>query len=80
MCLFDRIQAHFESVQKIADSTTIPHVMHLLDTRLAEHLDLTHLTERLIQGKGQPNTLTTNEKLELWDRLKTLSMDQQFSF
>ncbi|KAL6552535.1 hypothetical protein OROHE_007899 [Orobanche hederae] len=67
-----QIQAHFESVQGVADSTTLPHVMHLLDSRLAENLDLTQLTERLIQGKGQPNTLTTTEKLELWDRLKIL--------
>ncbi|CAA3026893.1 peroxisome biogenesis 3-2-like [Olea europaea subsp. europaea] len=68
-----QMQAHFESIQGIADSTTFPHVMHHLDGQLAENLDLTHLTERLIQGKGQPNTLTTAEKLELWDRLKILS-------
>ncbi|KZV46518.1 peroxisome biogenesis protein 3-2 [Dorcoceras hygrometricum] len=68
-----QIQAHFESVQGIAGSTTLPHVMDLLDCRLAENLDLTQLTKRLIQGKGQPNTLSTSEKLELWDRLKILS-------
>lgn len=72
--LIGRIQAHFESVQRIADSTTLPHVMCYLDSRLAEKLDLTHLTERLIQGKGHPNTLTTDQKLELWDQLKILSM------
>ncbi|PIN22508.1 Peroxisomal assembly protein PEX3 [Handroanthus impetiginosus] len=74
-----QIQAHFESVQRIADSTTLPHVMHFLSSRLAESLDLTHLTERLIQGKGQPNTLTTAEKLELWDRLKILSFTKMVS-
>ncbi|KAL6552526.1 hypothetical protein OROHE_007892 [Orobanche hederae] len=74
-----QIQAHFESVQGVADSTTLPHVMHLLDSRLAENLDLTQLTERLIQGKGQPNTLTTTEKLELWDRLKILSFTKMVS-
>ncbi|XP_073281917.1 peroxisome biogenesis protein 3-2-like isoform X2 [Primulina huaijiensis] len=68
-----QIQAHFESVQGISDSTTLPHVMDLLDCRLAENLDLTQLTKRLIQGKGQPNTLSTSEKLELWDKLKILS-------
>ncbi|XP_073134495.1 peroxisome biogenesis protein 3-2 [Henckelia pumila] len=68
-----QIQSHFESVQGIADSTTLPHVMDLLDCRLAENLDLTQLTKRLIQGKGQPNTLSTSEKLELWDKLKILS-------
>ncbi|KAK4414213.1 Peroxisome biogenesis protein 3-2 [Sesamum alatum] len=74
-----QIQAHFESVQRIADSTTLPHVMHFLESRLAENLDLTHLTERLIQGKGQPNTLTMAEKLELWDRLKILSFTKMVS-
>ncbi|KAL2465136.1 Peroxisome biogenesis protein 3-2 [Abeliophyllum distichum] len=68
-----QMQAHFESIQRIADSTTFPHVMQYLDSRVAENLDLTHFTERLIQGKGGPNTLTTAEKLELWDRLKILS-------
>ncbi|GFP86220.1 peroxisome biogenesis protein 3-2 [Phtheirospermum japonicum] len=74
-----QIQAHFESVQRIADSTTLPHVMHLLDNRLTENLDLTQLTKRLIQGKGQPNTLTAAEKLELWDRLKILSFTKMVS-
>ncbi|GER32888.1 peroxin 3 [Striga asiatica] len=75
-----QIQAHFEGVQRIADSTTLPHVMHLLDGRLTENLDLTQLTERLIQGKGQPNTITMAEKLELWDKLKILSMAQRLPF
>ncbi|CAA2993717.1 peroxisome biogenesis 3-2-like [Olea europaea subsp. europaea] len=67
------MQSHFESIQRIADSTTFPHVMEYLESQVAENLDLAHFTERLIQGKGQPNTLTTAEKLELWDRLKILS-------
>ncbi|CAA0832416.1 Peroxisome biogenesis protein 3-2 [Striga hermonthica] len=74
-----QIQAHFEGVQRIADSTTLPHVMHLLDGRLTENLDLTQLTERLIQGKGQPNTVTMAEKLELWDKLKILSFTKMVS-
>lgn len=73
--LLSRIQAHFESVQRIADSTTLPHVMHFLDIHLAGNLDLTPLTERLIQGKDQLNALTMTEKLELWDRLKILSTE-----
>lgn len=68
-----QMQEHFENVQKIADSTTLPHVMQYLSTRVAEELDLAPLTERLMRGKGQPNTLTAAEKLELWDRLKILS-------
>lgn len=34
-----------------------------------------HLMERLMKGKDEPNSLTAAEKLELWDRLKILSMD-----
>lgn len=68
-----QMQEHFEKIQKIADSTTLSHVMQYLSSRIAEELDLTPLTERLMKGKGQPNTLTAAEKLELWDRLKILS-------
>lgn len=70
----DRMQAHFENIQRIADTTTLPHAMQYLSSRIAEELDLSHLTERLQKGKGQPNTLTSSEKLELWDSLKILSM------
>lgn len=68
-----QMQAHFENIQRISDTTTLPHSMHNLSCRIAEDLDLSHLLERLIQGKGQPNTLTQSEKLELWGRLKILS-------
>ncbi|GAB4845280.1 hypothetical protein Ancab_038689 [Ancistrocladus abbreviatus] len=68
-----KMQEHFETIQRIADTTTLPHAMHYLSGRVAEELDLSVLTERLQQGKGQPSTLTSLEKLELWDRLKVLS-------
>lgn len=68
-----QMQVHFENIQRIANTTTLPHAMLYLSSRVAEELDLLHLTERLIKGKGQPNTLTPSEKLELWDRLKILS-------
>lgn len=70
----DSMQTHFENIQRIANTTTMPHAMHYLSSRIAEELDLTHLTERLMRGKGQPNTLTSAEKLELWGQLKILSM------
>ncbi|XP_024437711.1 peroxisome biogenesis protein 3-1 isoform X2 [Populus trichocarpa] len=71
-----QLQAHFENVQLIADTTTLPHAMQYLRSRIAEELDLSQLTERLQKGKGKPYTLTSSEKLELWDRLKILSFTQ----
>lgn len=68
-----QMQAHFENIQRISDTITLPHSMHNLSCRIAQDLDLSHLLERLIQGKGQPNTLTQSEKLDLWGRLKILS-------
>ncbi|KAJ4713488.1 Peroxisome biogenesis 3-2-like protein [Melia azedarach] len=68
-----QMQAHFEEVQKIADATTLPHAIHYLSTQIAEQLDLSPLTEKLMRGKEQPNTLSSSERLELWDRLKILS-------
>nr|DAD31976.1 TPA_asm: hypothetical protein HUJ06_010827 [Nelumbo nucifera] len=68
-----QLQAHFENIQRIADSTTLPYAMHCLRNRITEELDLSHLTGRLLQGKGHPNTLTYVEKLELWERLKIQS-------
>lgn len=74
------MQAHFENIQQIAATTTLPHAMLYLSSRVAEELDIMHLTERLIRGKGQPNTMTTSEKLELWDRLKILSTSLLFFY
>lgn len=73
------MQAHFENIQRIADTTTLPHAMHYLSSRIEEELELSHLTDRLMQGKGQPNALTAAEKLELWDKLKTMSKSFAFS-
>lgn len=70
----DRIQLHFENIQRIADTTTLPHAMPHLSCRIAEDLNLSHLMERLVKEKDQPNSLSSLEKLELWDSLKILSM------
>ncbi|PHT48382.1 28 kDa ribonucleoprotein, chloroplastic [Capsicum baccatum] len=43
-----QIKKHFEKIQKIANSTTLPHVMRHLSSRIDEELDLTHLMERLL--------------------------------
>lgn len=68
-----QLQTHFENIQRISDSTTLPYAMHYLRSRVSEELDLSPLTGRLMQGKGQANSLTTKEKLELWEKLKILS-------
>ncbi|XP_028063534.1 peroxisome biogenesis protein 3-2-like, partial [Camellia sinensis] len=67
------MQAHFGNIQRIADTATLPHSMLYLSSRVAEELDLLHLTEQLIRGKGQSNSLSSSEKLELWEKLKILS-------
>lgn len=71
-----QMQEHFETIQRIADTTTLPHAMNFLSSRINEELNLSVLTESLKQGK---NTLTLQEKLELWDRLKVLSFTKMVS-
>ncbi|KAI7985266.1 Peroxisome biogenesis protein 3-2 [Camellia lanceoleosa] len=68
-----QMQVHFGNIQRIADTATLPHSMLYLSSRVAEELDLLHLTEQLIRGKGQSNSLSSSEKLELWEKLKILS-------
>ncbi|MED6126759.1 hypothetical protein PIB30_081590 [Stylosanthes scabra] len=68
-----QMQAHLENIQMISNAMTLPHAMHSLSCRVVEELDLSQLLERLLQGKGQPNSLTQSEKLNLWERLKILS-------
>jgi peroxin-3 len=75
MLLSIRLQAHFENVQRISDTTTLPFAMHYLRSRIMEELDISHLTERLLQGKGgESGALTPKEKLDTWERIKVLSM------
>lgn len=68
-----QLQEHFENIQMIGDTTTIPHSISYLSIQVAEELDLSIITERLMQAKGQPSSLASSEKLELWERLKILS-------
>ncbi|KAJ8773112.1 hypothetical protein K2173_028289 [Erythroxylum novogranatense] len=68
-----QMQTHFENIQRIADTTTLPHVIQYLSDRITEDLDLSDVTEKLRKGKLQPSTMTPLHKVELWDRLKILS-------
>ncbi|KAL6846383.1 hypothetical protein ACP4OV_023831 [Aristida adscensionis] len=69
----NQLQTHFENVQRISDTTTLPFAMHYLRTRIMEELDISHLTEKLLQGKGESSTLTPKEKLDTWEKIKILS-------
>ncbi|VAI26427.1 unnamed protein product [Triticum turgidum subsp. durum] len=70
------LQAHFEKVQRISDTTTLPFAMHYLRSRIMEELDISHLTERLLQGKGE---LTPEDKYETWEKIKILSFTRTVS-
>ncbi|CAN1159239.1 Peroxisome biogenesis protein 3-2, partial [Linum perenne] len=68
-----QMQSHFESIQTIADTVTLPHSISYLNSRITEELDHSYITEALQRGKGPAAGLTTAEKLELWDKLKIIS-------
>lgn len=76
--LMGRLQSHFENIQRVSDMVTLPHAMSYLRSRISEEMDLSSLTEKLMQGRGQLSTLSAKEKLELWERLKVLSMPIHF--
>jgi peroxin-3 len=62
-----RLQAHFDNVQRISDSTTLPFAMNDLCSWIMEEPDILHLTKRLLQGKGgDSSVLTPKEKLGTW--------------
>uniref|UniRef100_A0A1J3D2R1 Peroxisome biogenesis protein 3-2 n=1 Tax=Noccaea caerulescens TaxID=107243 RepID=A0A1J3D2R1_NOCCA len=65
-----QMRAHFENIQMIVDSTTLPHAMRCLSVRVSEEIDVSNVMERLNKGKGM---LSSSEKLQLWDELKILS-------
>ncbi|KAG8060992.1 hypothetical protein GUJ93_ZPchr0002g25890 [Zizania palustris] len=69
----NQLQTHFENVQRISDTTTLPFAMHYLRSRIMEELDISHLTERLLQGKGESSALTPKEKYDTWENIKILS-------
>lgn len=68
-----RLQSHFESIQRISDTTTLPSVLPQLKASLFSKVDLSGLTEKLILGKDDPQLLSQRDKVQLWQELKTLS-------
>lgn len=69
------MKAHFENIQMIVDSTTLPHAMRCLSISIREEIDVSSVMERLNRGKG---VLSQSEKLHLWDQLKILSISLIF--
>lgn len=61
---------HFDNIQMIADTTTLPHALRSLSSRIVEDIDVSGVMETLSRGKG---TLVPSEKLHLWNELKVLS-------
>eukprot|EP00245_Coleochaete_scutata_P003638 TRINITY_DN15409_c0_g1_i1.p1 TRINITY_DN15409_c0_g1~~TRINITY_DN15409_c0_g1_i1.p1 ORF type:complete len:401 (-),score=82.62 TRINITY_DN15409_c0_g1_i1:203-1405(-) len=68
-----QIQNHFESIQEISDSTTLPSVLSHVKLRLFELVDLSVLTNKLMAGKEASNDLAPKEKVQIWQELKVLS-------
>ncbi|XP_020241779.1 peroxisome biogenesis protein 3-1-like [Asparagus officinalis] len=68
-----QLQSHFENIQRVSDTVTLPYSMNYLRVRISEDLDLSHLTEKLLQGRGRSSALSPKEKIELWEKLKVLS-------
>ena len=64
------MKAHFEAIQMIADTTTLPHALHHLSSRIVEEINVSSVMEKLSREKG---TLVPSEKLHLWSELKILS-------
>ncbi|KAF0933190.1 hypothetical protein E2562_016138 [Oryza meyeriana var. granulata] len=75
----NQLQTHFENVQKISDTTTLPFAMHYLRSRIMEELDISHLTEKLMHGKGESSALTPKEKYDTWEKIKILSFTRTVS-
>lgn len=65
-----RLREHFESLQRMSDSSSLAAALDNLKDHLFEALDYTELTERLNKGKG---LLNPQDKFQLWERLKILS-------
>ncbi|XP_062199776.1 peroxisome biogenesis protein 3-1-like [Phragmites australis] len=75
----NQLQTHFENVQRISDTTTLPFAMHYLRSRIMEELDISHLTEKLLQGKGESSALTPKEKYDTWEKIKIMSFARTVS-
>lgn len=67
-----QLQVHFESIQRISDTTTLPSILLGLKSQLFGLLDFSRLTEELEHDKDN-SRLNAQERIELWEKLKILS-------
>lgn len=74
-----QLQSHFQTVQRLSDTSALPTVLPHLKSQFLDQIDLSSLTAKLFQGKDSPQTLSGKEKLELWETLKILSFSRAFS-
>jgi hypothetical protein len=61
-------------VQQISDSGTLPSILPNLRKEILSQIDLSSLRNKLEQGKQPPHILSSEEKKEIWEELKILSM------
>ncbi|CAN6224066.1 unnamed protein product [Urochloa humidicola] len=75
----NQLQEHFEKVQRICDTTTLPMAMHQLSEKIMSELDISKLTDKLRQGKVESSALTPKEKYDTWEEIKIKSFTKTVS-
>nr|ACG41301.1 lysine and histidine specific transporter [Zea mays] len=75
----NQLQAHFEKVKMICDTTTLPLAMHHLSDKITSQLDISKLTDKLRQAKVDSSALTPKEKYETWEEIKIKSFTKTVS-
>ena len=65
----EHLARHFDSVQLIADNTTLPALLPHVRTRLFALADVGEITRQLRQAREGGNAVSAEEKLELWHTL-----------
>ncbi len=67
-----RLHEHFDSIQRISDTTTLPSLLPPLRERLHQLVDVDALTARLMAARGA-EALTPAEKYAAWEELTVQS-------
>ncbi|CAD6219763.1 unnamed protein product [Miscanthus lutarioriparius] len=75
----NQLQAHFEKVKRICDTTTLPLAMHHLSDKITSELDISKLTDKLRRGKVDSSALTPKEKYDTWEEIKIKSFTKTVS-